>query len=189
MIVRWIVVIALAGGLLAFAFWQLPEATRPLAKGDKAVSLSLPDLTGEYQSLPAGEVTLLHFWATWCAPCRAEVPSLVKLYEEMQGKGLKILAASTDQNINDVRQFVRQYHMRFPVVLDSDMAVANRYGVTGFPETYIIDRQGVIQAHIIGPAPWQDKGLRQRLQALLDQPAPATPKTMHSTADVKQPGA
>ncbi len=183
--IRWLLAGGLIVGLIALTFWSLPEPSKRLEKGDHAVAISLPDLEGRMHGLPDGGLTLLHFWATWCAPCRSEMPALVKLYEDMREEGLHVLAVSTDRGDAEVRDFVQQYRMRFPVLRDPSMRVANRYGITGYPETYIIDRQGVILAHIVGPGPWESEQTRRQLRAWLQTPAE---RSAHSTADVKQPG-
>jgi|UPI000367886E peroxiredoxin len=186
MVLRWLAVIAFIVGMVAFAFFNMPEAQKKIQAGDAAIVTTLPDVDGQAHSLPQGEVVLLHFWATWCAPCREEIPSLVAMYDALKDQGLKVYAVSTDANGDDVREFIKLHHISFPVVRDVDVSFANRYGITGYPETYVINRQGVVVKHIVGPAPWQSASTRAWLVSLLKEPVK---RQGNSTAAVRQPGA
>ncbi len=181
---RWFAVSALVIGMVVALFLMAPEPQKKLGQGDVAIAVTLPDLQGNPHSLVKGDVMLLHFWATWCTPCRAEIPSMIKVYNQFKDDGLNILAVSTDQSGDDIRDFIDMFHINFQVVRDVDMAIANRYGITGYPETYIIDRNGVIQKHIIGPAPWEDANMQAWLKQLLQQ---APQRNEQSTAAVRQP--
>lgn len=174
---------AVVVGLLASVWFTMPEPSKKISQGDVAIAVSLPDLQGKMHGLSEGSVVLLHFWATWCFPCREEIPSLNLLHEKYKDKGLKILAVSTDQNAVDIQNFMQEFNINFTVVHDADMAVANRYAVSGYPETFVIDREGVVRAHIIGPAEWGGAEMQQQLEYLMQQ----TPKAM-SAAAVRQPG-
>jgi len=186
MALRWLAVIGLVVGMIAVAFMNMPEAQKKIKTGDNAITVTLPDVDGKAHSLPQGEVVLLHFWATWCAPCRDEIPSLVAMYDVLKDQGLKVYAVSTDANGDDVREFIKLYHINFPVVRDADVSFANSYGITGYPETYVINRQGVVVKHIVGPAPWQQASTRTWLVSLLKE---APKRQENSTAAVRQPGA
>ncbi|MDQ6978632.1 MAG: TlpA disulfide reductase family protein [Mariprofundaceae bacterium] len=186
MALRWLAVIGLVVGMVTVAFMNMPEPQKKIQEGDSAIVTTLPDVDGQPHSLPQGEVVLLHFWATWCAPCREEIPSMVAMYNVLKAQGLKVFAVSTDKNGDDVREFIQLHHISFPVVRDVDVSFANRYGITGYPETYIINRQGVVVKHIVGPAPWQNPDTRAWLMSLLKE----SPKRQgNSTAAVRQPGA
>jgi len=102
-----------------------------------------------------GKVVLLNVWATWCEPCRQEMPSMQTLYTTLAGPDFEMLAVSSDQSERKVvEQFVQTYRLSFPVLPDPDLQVAGRYRVTGYPETFVIDRNGTIVAHEIGPRHW-----------------------------------
>jgi thiol-disulfide isomerase/thioredoxin len=100
-------------------------------------------------------VALVNFWATWCPPCREEVPSMAELNRLMAGKPFRMLAISIDQEGKEaVEAFFKQANTALPAYLDSDGAIGKRYGITGVPETFVIDRKGVILKKVIGPLDW-----------------------------------
>ncbi|MDX8401481.1 MAG: TlpA disulfide reductase family protein, partial [Mariprofundaceae bacterium] len=144
MIRRWL--IALAGLLVAVGgLWaMLPEAPARISEGDAALDFRLPNLQGRMHGLPKGEVVLLNFWATWCPPCREEMPSMAELYRKYAARGLRVLAVSVDRRDADLAGFVKEYGLPFEVLHDADNAVSRRYGVFKFPETFLIGRDGRI---------------------------------------------
>ena len=113
---------------------------------------------------------LLNFWATWCAPCRTEIPDLVALQRELGDRGLLVVGVSTDEEGAEVvAPFVKNFKINYPVVLD-DGSVSEAYGgVWALPTTVVIDRAGRIRYEIIGIFP--TKEMRPRLEALLDESA------------------
>ncbi len=159
--------IALAVGISSF----LPEAVKLAVVGDKVRAFQLPDLQGQRQGLPQGRVYLLNFWATWCPPCRKEVPSMVKLYHQLKDKGFDIIAVSVDRSRDDVINFVQEYHMSFTVLHDANAQVSAQYGVFRYPETFIVDKNGVIRQHLNGAVDWEDQDFVRYIQSLLDEPA------------------
>jgi thiol-disulfide isomerase/thioredoxin len=122
----------------------------------QAFEFNLEDLTGRQRSLSAykGKVVFLNFWATWCGPCRAEVPSMVQLYKELKNQGLTILAVNSQESLEQVSTFVEEMGMGFPVLLDSTGKVGSIYGVRAIPTTYIIDPQGAIRGRMVGTRDW-----------------------------------
>jgi DsbE subfamily thiol:disulfide oxidoreductase len=124
----------------------------------QAVDFTLQDLTGRQNSLSAfeGRVVLLNFWATWCGPCRAEVPSMEQLYRELQDQGFSIVAINSQEPVEQVTSFVQEMGMSFPVLLDSLGKVGATYGVRAIPTTYIIDPEGAILARMVGTRDWFD---------------------------------
>lgn len=125
--------------------------------GKPAPEFSLADLRGNAVRLAnlKGKVVFINVWATWCEPCRQEMPSMQALYERLTGPDFEMLAVSADQSPRDVvERFVKTYALTFPVLPDPDLQVADRYRVTGYPETFVIDRNGTIVAHEIGPRRW-----------------------------------
>jgi peroxiredoxin len=102
-----------------------------------------------------GKVVFLNIWATWCPPCREEMPSMEALYQRLKGRDFEMLAVSIDRKGEEVvGPFVAKYGLTFPVALDPDNKIYKLYGLTGIPETFIIDRSGVIILKIIGPQNW-----------------------------------
>lgn len=143
----------------------------PVAAGAKAAPFKLTDLQGDSVSMAGlhGKVVFLNIWATWCAPCREEMPSMEKLYEGMRGdKGFVMLAISQDTSSRDeVLAYVKKHGYHFDVLLDPKNAVAEAYNVSGVPETFIIDREGRIVAHHSGAFDWSQPAIRDALEELL----------------------
>jgi peroxiredoxin len=122
----------------------------------QALEFSLKDLTGRQTSLSAyeGKVVFLNFWATWCGPCRAEIPSMEQLYNELKDQGFTILAVNSQEPLEQVSAFVEEMGMSFPVLLDPAGRVGGLYGVRAIPTTYIIDPQGAIRGRMVGTREW-----------------------------------
>jgi peroxiredoxin len=132
----------------------------------------LPDLDGTPNRLSdhRGKVVLLSFWATWCPPCRAEMPSMEKLYQAYRERGLAILAISNDVSGRSVVEpFVREGGLTFPVLLDSEGDVFTQYGVRGLPTSYVVDRRGRIVSGEIGARDWSRGAARDAVDRLLGE--------------------
>lgn len=121
-----------------------------------AADFTLRDLDGKLHKLSdyRGKVVFLNFWATWCPPCRSEIPSMERLNEVLGSKDFVMLAVNVDENVKDLEGFVKEYPHKFTVLSDADGAVQKLYRVDKFPETFILDRQGRISEHIIGARDW-----------------------------------
>ena len=164
--VAWIVVLVGIGAWLG-----LPEAKRDLVDDGKALAFTLPDLQGKMHGLPPqGEVILLNFWATWCPPCRKEMPSMAELHRKYADKGLKVVAISVDKDIKDLDAFVREYKLPFQVLHDADSQVSHSYGVFRYPETFLICRQGNVRYHLVGAIEWMSKSITTGIEGLLNEP-------------------
>jgi peroxiredoxin len=103
-----------------------------------------------------GQVVVLNFWATWCPPCVEEMPSLVEMQHRMKGKGVTVLAVSIDVDENAYRSFLKQHGVDLLTVRDPGQKVPVLYGTQMWPETYIIDRNGVMRRKFIGAVDWTD---------------------------------
>ena len=101
-----------------------------------------------------GQVVLVNFWATWCPPCQAELPSLISMQERYRAKGVMVLGISIDVDGDAYHRFVKERNVNFLTVRDPEQKIATIYGTTGWPETYIVDRQGVLRRKIVGPIDW-----------------------------------
>jgi len=167
---RWIAPFSFLGLALVGAFYfQQYQVTQRV--GFPAPDFVLRDLAGRTYRLSdlRGQVVFLNVWATWCPPCREEMPSMERLYRRLRGTDFHMLAVNVDEGGTDlVRQFVEQVGITFPVLLDPRGGVPQRYGVTGFPETFIIDRRGQVVHHTIGPEDWDSQAVSQYLARLLD---------------------
>lgn len=134
------------------------QKKQPLpGEGKPAPDFTLKTLAGEEVSLSSlrGKVVLLNFWATWCPPCREEVPSMVKLNRMMAGKPFQMLAVSIDEGGKEaVEAFFQRTGAALPTLLDTKQAIGAQYGITGVPETFVIDAKGVILKKVIGPMDW-----------------------------------
>jgi cytochrome c biogenesis protein CcmG, thiol:disulfide interchange protein DsbE len=103
-----------------------------------------------------GQVVVLNFWATWCPPCIEEMPSLVEMQQRMKAKGVTVLAVSVDADGNSYRRFLRDHNVNLLSVRDADQKSNELYGTFKFPETYIIDRKGVVRRKFIGAVDWTE---------------------------------
>jgi peroxiredoxin len=173
--------ILIAGAIvLAATFvivWLQSARYEPLVVGKEAPDFALTDLNEKPIRLSdyRGKVVFLNFWATWCAPCREEMPSMEVLYKNFEKDGLVILAVSIDRvtTTKDILPFVKGMNLTFPVLIDSWGKTDKPYKRMGVPETFIIDQQGIIREIVIGPRDWTRLDNLKTLTTLLN----VTPKT------------
>jgi peroxiredoxin len=151
--------------VVAAVLWLRPSTP------EVAADFALSDLSGRAVRLSAlrGRVVLVNLWATWCPPCREEMPSMERLYQKMHDRGVELLAVSEDESEKreDVQAFVRDVNATFPVLLDPDREVGLLYGVWGYPETFVIDREGRVAERVIGPRKWDSPESVAAIEALL----------------------
>jgi len=156
---------------LAFAYVRLAENKGyALKKGSVAPAFRLPALAGGEVDLGSlrGRVVVLNFWATWCPPCVAEMPSLERLHRALGPEGLAVVTVSTDVDEAELARFVSEHGLTLPVLRDPGGRVAaGAYRTTGYPETFTLDRGGVVLEHVIGPAEWDTPEALARFRALL----------------------
>jgi peroxiredoxin len=156
--------------------WALltAETTRdPIEPGLPAPGFSLPVLGGQSElSLGSlrGKVVLLNFWATWCKPCEDEMPAMENLYRTLGSGDFVLLAVSVDEDRGAVEEFVRRLGLSFPILLDPQKRTADAYQSYRFPESYLIDREGILVARYIGPREWDAPAYLDRIQRLLEMP-------------------
>lgn len=145
------------------ASFQAPDFTLPtLSEG----TIRLADFRGQ--------VVLLNFWATWCVPCRMEMPALEALYQRHKDAGLVVLAINLDTlSTAGVEAFVQEVKVTFPVVLDPAWSIARAYRVLGLPTTYLIDRAGHVVVREVGERDWLDEVSRMAVEGLLREPSTA----------------
>jgi cytochrome c biogenesis protein CcmG, thiol:disulfide interchange protein DsbE len=131
------------------------RGSRPPRIGTAAPNFSVQDADRKITlSDLHGKVVVLNFWATWCAPCVEEMPSLVQLQQRFKDKGLSVVGVSIDVDGNAYHKFLKDYKVDFVTVRDPDQKTANLYGTFKWPETYIIDRDGIVRRKFIGAVEW-----------------------------------
>jgi len=149
-----IAILAVVFGLV----WMQSSKYEPLTVGKVAPDFYLPDLNDKELRLSdfRGKVVFLNFWATWCKPCREEMPSMEILFKNFEKDGLVILAISIDRvtTKKDIPPFVKALNLTFPILIDSWGQTDKRYKLMGVPETYIIDQQGILREKVMGPRDW-----------------------------------
>ena len=146
----------------------LPEVPRPVA----APEFALKDLDGVPHKLAdyRGKVVVLNFWATWCPPCRYEMPSMQHGWEAAQADGIVFIGVNVGEDADTVFMFLGDYPVEFPLLLDIDAQVIKQYQVVGLPTTYIIDPQGRLTHRVVGSREWNDAALLNALRGLLPKP-------------------
>ena len=163
---------ATVGGLGGAAAPDMLPVARPNAVklGEPAPNFQLRDLNGQLVTLSdlRGKVVLLNFWATWCGPCRVEMPAMEELYRTFSRKDFEILAVSTDaQGVAVTRPFQQENHLTFPILHDADYRVGLTYGARSLPMTFMVDRQGVVRHQIFGARDWGASEAQQLVQMLM----------------------
>jgi peroxiredoxin len=129
-------------------------------------TLAMADGTSFRLSDHRGHVVLVNFWATWCPPCREEMPALERLYRQHKDRGLVLVAVSIDADPKLVPPYVRASKLTFPVALDPKAEVANKYGVRALPSSFVVDRQGAMAALALGPRVWDNEASHSLVEAL-----------------------
>ncbi len=137
--------------------------------GDRAPEFDIVDDQGIGVSLRnyEGKIVLLNFWATWCAPCVREIPSLNRIYKRFEDKGFVVLAVSVDENKDQYREFLADADVAFPTVRDPQRTVSGRYGTAKYPESYLIDRGGRVLRKYVGAEDWLRPEIVNYIRSLL----------------------
>jgi len=149
-----------------FAELHLIRPSRPTA----APEFTVPGLTADRIALRnlRGKVVFLNFWATWCPPCKQEMPSMERLYQRYKDRGFIVLGLSIDTaDAATVARFVKSLSLTFPIGLDPKMDVANRYTVRALPSSFLLDRNGYTVAVAMGPREWDGTAAHAVIEGLL----------------------
>ncbi len=139
-----------------------------LLAGPKAPDFALPTLEGDTLRLSdfSGKVVILDFWATWCGPCRKEIPGFIKIYNDYKDKGVVVIGVALDKP-EKVKKFAQEYGINYPLVI-GNKEVTRRYGgIMGIPTTFILDREHNIRKKVVGWRP--ESFFRQELDKILSQ--------------------
>lgn len=154
--------------LAAAALPTEQQTLTPVKNRVAAPPFELMDLEGQPQTLAdlRSKVVVLNFWATWCPPCREEMPSMQRAWEKVRDEGIVFLGVNVGEDADTVFLFLADYPVDFPLLLDVDANVIKQYPVTGLPTTYIIDPQGRITHRAVGGRDWADDQLLNTLRAL-----------------------
>ncbi|MBI3015254.1 MAG: TlpA family protein disulfide reductase [Candidatus Tectomicrobia bacterium] len=163
--------------VVALGVWYIYSTRKSAAPevrpevGYLAPDFALSDLEGRIirlSDLRGKKAVFLNFWATWCPPCRAEMPTMQKAYEQHQSRGLEILAVSIDRGGKKaVQEFMQELKLTFPALLDPDMSVLRMYRVVGIPVSLLIDRKGIIRYKHVGSRDWTSAESKKQLAAIL----------------------
>jgi cytochrome c biogenesis protein CcmG, thiol:disulfide interchange protein DsbE len=178
---QWLVVLAivavLGGGAFAASHFLKDELTS-VSVGSDAPGFAAKTLT----AAPAmktltdyrGEVVLLNIWATWCIPCRTEMPSIEAVHQTLGAKGLKVVAISIDDEGAEqkIQDFAKEFKLTFEMLHDPAGTIQGIYRTTGVPETFVIGRDGVIRKKWIGAEDWNSDSNQRLLASLLAEPKP-----------------
>ena len=143
---------------MLLATWVDATAASPLVKwtGGKTPALTLADADGRERSIAEwrGKTVVVNFWATWCEPCREEMPSLERLKARLAAKGFDVVAVNVGESKERVERFTREVPVSFPIIYDKDSAAARTWKVRGYPSSYVIGPDGRIRYYFVGELDW-----------------------------------
>jgi peroxiredoxin len=172
---------AVVASLAGLAIYQEINGPGPTLQGSEAPDFELKNFEGEtvHFSDFEGELVFLNFWATWCGPCIDELPAMMVMNQTFEGRPFKMLGISVDTNWDQVVSYLNEHGFELDTVLDPGQRVKQDYRVTGFPETFLIDGNGIVLKKYIGPYPWDDARMiaevEQFLRTVESPPVTATP--------------
>ena len=149
---------------VAFKELELIRPVKIKPVGD--FTLPMPDGTTFRLSNHHGKMVFVNFWATWCEPCKEEIPAMERLWRRHKDEGFVMVGVSLDSNPKVVPPFLAQYKVTFPIALDPTMDVANTWGVRALPTSFIVDREGRMTALAMGPRPWDNAAAHALVEGL-----------------------
>jgi cytochrome c biogenesis protein CcmG, thiol:disulfide interchange protein DsbE len=171
---QWIAVLTIIGGLAlgAAALVRFSPGGGRVEVGARAPDFKALDLaTGDsvsFRERYKGQVTMVNIWATWCIPCRVEMPAMQAVYDSLRGRGFRIAAVSIDEgDATEVRNFAAELGLTFDILHDPSGRIQRTYQTTGVPESFLLDHEGVIVKRVIGAHDWSSPVNRQLVERLL----------------------
>ena len=184
---QWIIVgivVAVLGGGLFAGVRLFADDLFPVGVGSAAPPFTAKDVhSGATRTLAdyRGQVVLLNVWATWCEPCKVEMPSMEELYRAYGPRGVHIVAVSIDDVVGEdsIRAYAKQLGLTFEILHDPTHAVERAYQTTGYPESFVIDRGGIIRRKWISATDWNAPASRALFDELLGAPTP--PRSVAAT--------
>jgi cytochrome c biogenesis protein CcmG/thiol:disulfide interchange protein DsbE len=166
-----VVALAAVVGLLGLLVWRLTHQSHPPRLGGPAPNFSLRriDAAGRLDLASLrGKAIVLNFWASWCVPCKGEAAMLERAWQQYRSRGVVFVGVDYHDVTSDARTFLAHHGITYPTVQDGSGAVGDRYGLTGVPETYFIDRSGrLVGAHVVGTITNQADSFRKGIEAAL----------------------
>jgi thiol-disulfide isomerase/thioredoxin len=160
---------ALAGLLVGTLPATAAERALKPEAGEPAPELRLKDLAGREHTWAQhrGKVVLVNFWATWCEPCRDELPSMVRLKKKLGGRPFEVLAIDLGESEERVREFLVKVPLTFPVLLDRDSAAMRDWKLRGLPTSFVVDADGRVRYSFTGELDWAKPAVVRKIEALL----------------------
>ncbi|OGR05561.1 MAG: hypothetical protein A2511_00740 [Deltaproteobacteria bacterium RIFOXYD12_FULL_50_9] len=156
---------------LTFFLVSCGQRSKKAEVGKLAPDFTLMDRKGKTWNLSElkGQVVFVNFWATWCPPCREEMPSMERLYRLLPTDKFKMLAILNGDEPAFADKIAVKLGVTFPILVDPDNKAGLAYGLTGVPETYIIDKQGVLREKFLGPVEWDSPDAQQKLMQYINE--------------------
>lgn len=148
------------------------EGLAPIADRPTAPAFDLADPSGKRVRLAdfQGKPLIVNFWATWCPPCRAEMPSMQRAWDQVRGEGIEVIAINVGESAGAIERFREQAKVGFPLPMDTDSTVVQAWPVRGLPTTFVVDPQGRLAYKAAGEREWDDPALLDLVRALKAEP-------------------
>jgi len=171
MLLRLLLIITFVGTVGMATAEPKPALLTPLPGAPLARNFDLPDMDGKRHKLSdyRGRVVIVNFWATWCPPCRKELPSMNRAWSRLQKEGVMMLAVNVGESEDVIFPFMADYPIDFPVLLDQDGEIIQRWPVRGLPTTFVVDPDGRLVYQALGGREWDDPRLLGLVRGLLKQ--------------------
>jgi cytochrome c biogenesis protein CcmG, thiol:disulfide interchange protein DsbE len=168
-----LLIIFIAAVALTFSITKPPQTTKITSVGSKPYDLELTDINKNRIKLTdlKGSVVLVNFWATWCGSCVDELPSMERLFKLLSvDPGFKMVTILYKDDLQQASGFMKQNGFTFPVYINPDESGIKTFGLTGVPETFILDKQGLLRHKVIGPEDWDSPRVIEALRTLINEP-------------------